>query len=133
MKEKNKPNPTPSELEILQFIWKNGPSTVKMIHEELAKHRDVVYTTTLKTMQVMCERGMLTREAKGRKHIYHAAIEEDATQDQLLDRFLDKTFSGSSMRLVMKALGNYKTSKKDLEELKKYIDDIEKNNPDANH
>ena len=125
MKKKEQFNPTPSELAILQILWKEGPATVREIHDILAEEKEVVYTTILKTMQVMYDRRMLTREAQGRKHIYAAAIGEDATQTALLDKFVDRTFGGSAMQMVMKALGSNKTSQKELEELKKYIDDIE--------
>lgn len=126
MAKEEKTNPTPSELEILQFLWKHGPSTVKQIHEELEKSKEVRYTTTLKTMQVMYERGMLKREAQGRKHIYQALVAEEETQDVLLDRFLNKTFRGSALKLVMRALGNYDASQSDLDQLKNYIDQMEK-------
>lgn len=126
MSKEEKTNPTPSELEILQFLWKHGPSTVKQIHAELEKSKEVRYTTTLKTMQVMFERGMLKREAQGRKHIYQAAIAEEETQDVLLDRFLNKTFRGSALKLVMRALGNYDATQSDLNQLKDYIDQMEK-------
>ena len=132
MSREEKANPTPSELEILQFLWKHGPSTVKQIHEELEKTKVVVYTTTLKTMQVMYERGMLKREAQGRKHIYQAVIAEGETQDVLLDRFLNKTFRGSALKLVMRALGNYDATQSDLDQLKDYINDMEKNKTDEN-
>ena len=120
-------NPTPSELAILQILWKAGPSTVKAVHEKLAEEKEVVYTTTLKTMQVMMERGMLEREAAGRKHIYTALVHQDETQNALLDKFLNKTFGGSALSMVMKALGNYKTSDAEIKELKQYIKSIEKN------
>ncbi|MEZ5040433.1 MAG: BlaI/MecI/CopY family transcriptional regulator [Saprospiraceae bacterium] len=133
MSNEEKANPTPSELVILQFLWKHGPSTVKQIHEELEKHKDVVYTTTLKTMQVMYERGMLQREAIGRKHIYQALVKEEETQDLLLDRFMNKAFRGSALKLVMRALGNYKASQSELDQLKDYINEMEKNQKDENH
>lgn len=121
-------NPTPSELAILQILWANGPSTVRFVHDKLSEEKEVVYTTTLKTMQVMCERGMLAREIVGRKHIYNAIIEEDETQNALLDRFLNRAFGGSALKLVMKALGNYDTSEKEIDALKSYIQSLEKNN-----
>ncbi|MEM9819425.1 MAG: BlaI/MecI/CopY family transcriptional regulator [Bacteroidota bacterium] len=126
MGNQEKLNPTPSELAILQILWENGPNAVKMVHEKLAEEKEVVYTTTLKTMQVMWEKGMLTREAAGRKHIYQAIVQEDETQSVLLDKFLHKTFGGSALRMVMKALGNYKTSAEEIKALKKYIKSIEK-------
>ena len=129
MKRKNQGSPTAAELEILQILWKRGACSVKEVHETLSETKEVVYTTTLKTMQLMFERGILTREAQGRKHIYEAVIKEDDTQNALLDRFLQKTFGGSALNLVMKTLGNYKASKEELEELKNYIENIEKNPP----
>ena len=132
MAKEEKTNPTPSELEILQFLWKHGPSTVKQIHEALEKSKEVRYTTTLKTMQVMYERGMLKREAQGRKHIYQALVAEEETQDVLLDRFLNKTFRGSALKLVMRALGNYDASQSDLDQLKNYIDQMEKTQKNEN-
>ena len=127
MSKKKKFAPTQAELEVLQFLWDQGPSSVKAVHEHLATNREkeIVYTTTLKTMQVMYERGFLDRESAGRKHIYKATIEEEATKKQLLDKFLTYTFGGSALNLVMKVLGDYKTSPKELDELKTYIESIE--------
>ena len=119
--------PTASELAVLQLLWERGPLAVKQVHETLSKDRDVVYTTVLKTMQVMFERGFLTRESQGRKHIYSAAIAQKDTQNSLLDTFIDKTFGGSAKELAMRALGNYKTTKEDIDELKALIDKLENN------
>ena len=117
--------PTASELAILQLLWDNGPLTVRQVHDTVAEERDVGYTTTLKTMQVMFERGFLTREPQGRGHLYAAAIAKEDTQDKLLDNFLDRAFGGSVKGLVMRALGNRKTSRKDIKELKALIDRLE--------
>ena len=117
--------PTASELAILQLLWDNGAMTVRQVHDLLAEEKDVGYTTTLKTMQVMWDRGFLSRESQGRSHLYSAAIAKADTQDKLLDTFLHRTFSGSAKGLVMRALGNYRTSKKDIEELRALIDRIE--------
>jgi len=125
---KNKPShiaPTASELAILQLLWTQGPLSVKAIHEALDHNKPVVYTTVLKTMQVMMERGMLDRSSEGRKHIYRAVIAQTATQDKLLDSFLDKTFGGSAKKLVMRALGQHTPDADELEELKAYIDSLE--------
>ena len=129
MTKKKKFTPTTSELEILQFLWTNSKATVREVHAYLtaSQQKDVGYTTTLKTMQVMLERGLLKREIEGRKHLYLSAIEKDDTQNELLDKFLKLTFGGSAMKLVMKALGNYQASNEELDELKKYIDSIDKN------
>lgn len=117
--------PTASELSILNLLWDRGPLAVRDIHEALSAEKDIVYTTVLKTMQVMLERGFLERESQGRKHIYSAAIAREDTQDQLLDTFLDRTFGGSVKSLAMRALGNYRTSKSDIEELKALLNKIE--------
>ena len=130
---KNKPTtnaPTASELAVLQLLWAQGPLSVKEVHEALDQNKPVVYTTVLKTMQVMMEKGMLDRSSAGRKHIYRAIIAQNATQDKLLDSFLDKTFGGSAKSLVMRALGKHTPDAEELEELKAYIDSLEnKQNP----
>jgi len=117
--------PTASELAILQLLWAKGPLSVKDVHETLDHDKPVVYTTVLKTMQIMMERGMLDRFSEGRKHIYRAVIAKTATQDKLLDSFLDKTFGGSASKLVMRALGKHTPDKDELEELKAYINSLE--------
>jgi BlaI family transcriptional regulator, penicillinase repressor len=114
--------PTESELEILQILWQNGPSSVRFINEELAKQRDIGYTTTLKLMQIMFEKKLLSRTEEGRYHLYKAEIGEEATQINLLGKFVDSTFRGSVMKLVMQALGNHDSSKEELEEIKRLID-----------
>ncbi len=123
--KKSNTAPTASELSILQLLWSNGPLSVKDIHEALEREKPVVYTTVLKTMQVMMERGMLDRTSEGRKHIYRAVIAQTATQDKLLGSFLDKTFGGSAKKLVMRALGQHTPDADELEELKAYIDALE--------
>ena len=132
MKNKKSNNtPTASELAILQLLWTKGPLSVKEVHIALDQNKPVVYTTVLKTMQVMMERGMLDRSSEGRKHIYRAVIAQTATQDKLLDSFLDKTFGGSAKKLVMRALGKHTPGAEELEELKAYIDSLEnKKNPE---
>ncbi|MEM8583607.1 MAG: BlaI/MecI/CopY family transcriptional regulator [Bacteroidota bacterium] len=117
--------PTASELAVLNLLWDRGPLTVRAVYDELVKEKDVVYTTILKTMQVMYERGYVSRERVGRQHVYAAIIAREPTQDKLLDGFLGKTFGGSAQRLVMRALGNYKTSKDELRELKALIERLE--------
>lgn len=117
--------PTAAELEILQLLWQHGPLTVRRVCDALNEDRKLGYTTVLKTMQIMHDKGMLGRELDGKRHIYHAKIAETDTQDRLLDVFLQRTFGGSTKRLVMRALGNYKTSSADLEDLKRLIDGLE--------
>jgi len=126
MKNKNvNMAPTASELAILQLLWANGPLSVKEVHIALDSNKTVVYTTVLKTMQVMMERGMLDRSSEGRKHIYRAIIKQSDTQDKLLNSFLDKAFGGSAKNLVMRALGKHTPNKAELEELKNYISSLE--------
>ena len=125
MNESHNIKPTYSELEILQVIWQYGPSSVRFINEKLNRRKQVGYTTTLKIMQIMTEKGILERKEEGRKHIYTAVIQEKETQNLLLGKFLETTFEGSAMKLVMQALGNHKASPEELEELKALIEKIE--------
>ena len=125
MSLKSKYNPTESELEILQLLWKNGSSTVRFINEKQNEVKEVGYTTTLKIMQIMVEKGMLDVNKESRKHIYTPTLDEDKTKNKLLEGFLKKTFSGSSMKMVMQALGNHNPSKEELNEIKNLINEIE--------
>lgn len=126
MDKKNITKPTESELEILQVLWQNGPCTVRFVNDELNKKREVGYTTTLKLMQLMSGKNIVTRNTESRTHIYAANITESDTQKQLLKKFVDATFRGSAMNLVLQALGNHDTSSEELEEIKALIDKIEK-------
>ncbi len=119
------PKPTDAELEILQVLWENGPSSVRFVNDELAEKREVGYTTTLKLMQIMFEKGLVSRNTDARSHIYEAAIERDATQRSLLGTFVDNVFSGSAMNLVMQALGDHKASKDELDQIKALIQKME--------
>lgn len=119
--------PTESELEILQILWKKGAATVRQVNDELSRHKEVGYTTTLKLMQIMYEKNLVTRTEEGRYHIYQAAIEEESTQKLLLDRFIDTAFRGSASRMVMQALGNQSVSKDELDEIKAWIETLENN------
>jgi len=124
MKDKNI-KPTDSELEILQILWKSGYSTVKNVNDELNKLRSVGYTTTLKTMQIMFEKELLGRERSGRSHTYVPLIKENETKNMLLDKVLQTVFAGSASKLVMQALGQNKASKKEISEIKKFLNDLE--------
>ena len=119
------PKPTESELEILQVLWQHGPSTVRFVHEELVKDKEVGYTTTLKLMQIMAEKEMLVADKTSRSHIFKPLLEEEQTQQQLLGRFLDAAFRGSASKLVMQALGNSRTSKEELNEIRNLLDKLE--------
>ena len=120
--------PTSAELEILQVIWLHGPVSVRFVNDELNREKQVGYTTTLKLMQIMTEKGLLKRSEKGRKHIYNVVIKEKEAKSLLLDKFVKTAFGGSAMDLVMQALGNHQTTPNELEELKALIDKIEKDN-----
>ena len=120
-----KKKPTDAELEILQILWQNGPSTVRFVNDKLNENREIGYTTTLKFMQIMLEKGMVERDEENRTHIYKAAIKEGDTQKILLDKLLNTAFGGSASKLVMQALGSHKASKEELEEIKQLIDKIE--------
>jgi predicted transcriptional regulator len=98
--------PTESELEILQIIWTKGLATVRDVHEELGKTKDVGYTTTLKLMQIMHEKGLVKRDDSMRTHVYQAAVNKEKTQKHLLSKMIDSLFGGSSTQLVIQALGN---------------------------
>ncbi len=123
--EKNKPMPTAAELEILNILWDKEPLTVKEIHEKLAQSKDVGYTTALKIMQNMTAKGFLRREPNGKNHLYYSNTRQEETRGKLLDRFLDTAFAGSASGLLMQLLGNKKTSPKELEEIKRIIDNID--------
>lgn len=125
---KKKNTPTESELEILQVLWQNGPSSVRKVNEILNNKREVGYTTTLKIMQIMTDKELVGRDTSQRTHIYHALAQEKDTQGNLLDSFIEKTYRGSTMRMIMQALGNQETSKKDLKVLKDLIEKIENQN-----
>lgn len=121
--KKNKP--TEAELDILTILWKEGPSSVRVVNDELNKTRKLGYTTTLKQLQIMLEKGLVSRVNDGRTHIYRAARDKEETQKQLLDRVMEAAFGGSASKLVMQVLGNHKSSKKELEEIKALIKKIE--------
>lgn len=125
--EKHRPTPTAAELEILNILWDNEPLTVKDIHERLTETKDTGYTTALKTMQNMTIKGLLTRIPNGKNHLYYSVYKKEETQGKLLDRFLDSTFAGSASGLVMQLLGNKKTSKKELDEIRRIIGQMEQN------
>lgn len=126
MTKKLTPKPTDSELEILQILWRNGPSTVKMVNEKLNQKKDVGYTTTLKLMQIMFDKGLVRRNEEERSHIYSAALEENQIQTALIEKLLETAFSGSAAKLVMQALGNSKPSKDELDKIRELINNIDR-------
>lgn len=116
--------PTEGELEILQVLWERKSATVRDVHEELLKVKDAGYTTTLKLMQIMFEKGLVTRDSSSKTHIYQPAVSKEKTQNLFLNKMIDSLFSGSSSQLIMQALGNHKTSKKELDEIRNYLKNI---------
>lgn len=118
--------PTESELEILQILWTNGLATVREVHEEMAATKDVGYTTTLKLMQIMNEKGLVKRDNSMRTHIYQAAVNKEKTQKHLLSKIIDNLFGGSPTQLVIQALGDesHKTSKDELQKIQALLDSL---------
>ncbi len=122
LNKKNKP--TESELEILQVLWTKNSATVRDVHEEILKTKEAGYTTTLKLMQIMFEKGLVTRDSSSKTHIYQPAVSKENTQNLFLNKMIDSLFSGSSAQLVMQALGNHKASKEELEEIRNFLNNI---------
>jgi predicted transcriptional regulator len=115
--------PTKTEMEILQVLWDFGPSTVRFVNDTLnAQKKAVQYTSTLKQMQVMTKNGMLFRDETNMKHIYTAALEEQATKGLLLDKFVDTLYKGSPCNLIMQLLGNKNTSQAELDAIRALLD-----------
>ena len=119
------PRPTDKELVILGILWSRGPSTVREIHEEMNEDGDTGYTTTLKLMQIMTEKGLLVRDNSQFKHVYKPALSEERTQKQLISDLLDKAFAGSAEKLVMRALAAKKVSAGELASIRKMLDEFE--------
>ena len=118
--------PTESELEILQILWKKGNASVREVHEELLQTKEAGYTTTLKLMQIMHEKGLVKRDDSIKTHIYQAAVSKEKTQKHLLNKMIDTLFGGSPGELVMQALGNHKASAEELDEIQKILDNLKK-------
>lgn len=120
--------PTDSELEILNILWAKGPSTVRKIHEVLEQNKEAGYTTSLKLLQIMHEKGLVSRDTSSKTHIYTAAIAQEKIQGQLVQRFIDNVFNGSATQLVMQALGNHKADAAELEMIREYLKKMEQSN-----
>lgn len=119
--------PTTAELEILSILWELETANVRQVHSKLEK--DTGYTTTLKTMQNMFLKGLLIRDEANRTHLYKAAISQENTQQALLKNFVSKTFGGSAKTLVMQALGQSQPSPEEIDEIREFLNKIEKDNP----
>ncbi len=120
--------PTESELVILQVLWEKQSATVRTVHEELSRTKDSGYTTTLKLMQIMFEKGLVTRDERNKTHIYTPTVTHEKTQKQFLNRMIDTLFAGSSANLVLQALGGHAASGEELEKIQLLINDLKKNN-----
>ena len=118
--------PTESELEILQILWDKGLATVREVHEHLASTKDVGYTTTLKLMQIMHEKGLVRRDESMRTHVYQPAVNKEKTQKHLLTKMIDSLFGGSSTQLVLQALGENKASEEELEQIQSLLNNLKK-------
>ena len=118
--------PTESELEILGVLWQRGLASVREVHEELAHIKDAGYTTTLKLMQIMNEKGLVKRDDSMRTHVYQAAVNKERTQKHLLSKMIDSLFGGSSTQLVIQALGETKASPDELEKIQALLNDLKK-------
>jgi predicted transcriptional regulator len=123
--------PTEKELAILQIIWEKGPVAVKDVHDSMGGESSNGYTTILKLMQIMHEKGILTRQKSGKLHLYKAVQSPENTRQQLVDKMISTVFKGSAMQLVMSALGNKKSTAEELDEIRKYLDKLEDDNHDT--
>src|SRR5687767_14724256 len=117
--------PTEKELEILQVMWEKEAVSVKDVHEAMGGDPANGYTTVLKLMQIMYEKGLVTRQKSGKLHLYRAVPSLESTQKQIVNRMIATIFQGSAAQLVMSALGNTKSSKEELQEIKKYLEKLE--------
>jgi predicted transcriptional regulator len=120
------PRPTDSELEILTVLWSRGPSTVRAVHEVITQRRPAQYTTVLKMLQIMDEKGLVERDESERAHVYKSSQPREATQRQLAGDLLHRAFDDSAKSLLLGALSSRKTSKKELAELRAMLDEYEK-------
>lgn len=125
MSKKTLPKPTEAELQLLHVLWNRGPSTVREIHESGSEEKETGYTTTLKILQKMAEKGLVVRDETERSHVYSAAIKAEQTQRQLVRDLLQKAFGGSPGRLVMQALSEKKASKDEIAEIRRLLDEME--------
>ncbi len=133
------PRPTDAELAILRVLWDRGPSTVRQVHDELNRtqmtrssdsgRNPTGYTTVLKFLQIMTEKGLVTRDESRRTHVYRPRVAEDQTQRRLLRDLLDRAFAGSAQKLVMQALAVKKASPGELAEMRDLLDRLEKEKP----
>jgi BlaI family transcriptional regulator, penicillinase repressor len=122
MPRNSTPRPTDAELIILHVLWERGPSTVRQVHDVLTRERPTAYTTALKLLQIMTDKGLVRRDETDRSHVYHARLTEEQTQRQLVRDLLDRAFGGSSSKLVMQALAARRASAEELVEIRRLLD-----------
>ena len=115
------PRPTESELGILRVLWDKGPATVRQVNDVLSRSRDTGYTTTLKLMQIMAEKGLVTRDESTRTHVYEARLGRDETQRQLVTDLVDRAFGGSAAQLVLRAISAHSTTPAELQEIQQLL------------
>lgn len=120
--------PTEAELEILRILWSKGPSSVRNVNSVINESKEAGYTTTLKIMQIMAQKGLVKRDESSRTHIYEALVKKNQVQSAMLDKLLDSAFGGSASQLVLNALGRGKTSQQELDEIKSLIKKLEDEN-----
>ena len=126
MAKTNLPMPTDSELEILTVLWQRGPATVREVHDSLSASREMGYTTVLKLMQIMAEKGLVRRDERQRAHVYEARLAQEQTQQQLVGDLLERAFDGSAMNLVMQALQTKRASSAELSQIRDLLDEFER-------
>lgn len=123
MPNKPVPKPTDAELAILRVLWTRGPSTVRQVHDVLSAERDLAYTTTLKLLQIMTDKGLTVREEQARSHVYAARQAEEETQRRLVGDLLARAFGGSAAKLVVQALATTRASADELREIRRLLDE----------
>jgi predicted transcriptional regulator len=123
--KKTSPRPTDGELEILRILWERGESTVREVHEVLETRHPTGYTTVLKLLQIMTEKGLVRRDASERAHVYRSRVPREDTERQLVGDLLERAFAGSASSLVMRALSSKRTSPEELARIRKHLDEIE--------
>ena len=125
MPKRKLPRPTDAELEILRVLWRRGPSTMREVHDELTAAHPTVYTTVLKLMQIMAEKGLVRRDEGQRAHVYEARLAREETQAQLLGDLLDRAFDGSAAKLVMQVLSSKRATADEIEQIRAVLDELE--------
>lgn len=125
-RERASPRPTEAELEILRVLWEHGACTVRDVHEVLLRRGGTGYTTALKQLQIMFDKGLVLRDESQRAHVYRAAVSKERTQKKFLSDMLQRVFDGSPSRLVLQALGNHKASREELREIRALLNQLDK-------